>query len=70
MGVLEKIARVTDRSVNWILTGADRVGEEPAPYMDEVSRQVLHIMNLLSQKEKEDVLKYAEFLREKKQKEG
>lgn len=67
---LERIAHATGRSSNWILTGADRVGEEPAPYMEDVSRRVLLAMEGLSKIEREDVLKYTEFLLEKKKREG
>lgn len=65
--VLAKLAEISGRSVDWILTGmesgsgANRVAERPAPYgLDEVSRLILDTIKNMDEEGKRDVLRYSE----------
>jgi transcriptional regulator with XRE-family HTH domain len=78
--VLSKLAEIGGVTVDWILTGdeqltADRIGERPVYYLDNVSEKILKMLEGMSEEEKRAVLKYTQAQKHlvaevKKQKEG
>ena len=58
--VLQKIAEIGGVTVDWILTGADRVGEERAAYLDDETRRIVDMLKDMDRAGRQDVLKYAE----------
>lgn len=63
--VLERISKLTGKSVDWIMAGADRAAESGAVYYDATVKKITDLLETMDKTDRENVLKYVEFLREK-----
>lgn len=77
--VLTRIAELCGVSVDWILTGqeagADRVAQPDEPYLDDLSKKIVDMLQGMNKEQKREALRFIEGQklladREKKLKEG